>query len=296
MDPSRNRFRGGLPFGPRVAVYEIEANKRSRAIAEAMAEGISAAGDSVHIFPSHCYRSPHAEIAVFYGFDRNLQKVMRDYRAAGKAVVYVDLGYWNRREGGPLQGYHKVSVNGRHPTDYFQGLRHPSDRFGRLGVSIEPWRPGGRHIIVAGMSAKGAEAEGFEPHAWEEWTVAELRKVTDRPIIYRPKPSWMDARAIAGAAFEPGLEDLPRLLVDCHAVVTHHSNVAIDALMAGIPAFVTDGPASALCFSELARIEQPWRPDGREQFAADLAYAQWRVSEMRDGTVWRHLKSEGLIS
>jgi hypothetical protein len=261
-----------------------------------MAEGISAAGDSVHIFPAHCYRQPHAEIAVFYGFDRNLQKVMRDYRAAGKAVVYVDLGYWNRREGGPLHGYHKVSVNGRHPTAYFQGTKHSADRFDRLGIAIQPWKPAGRHIIVAGMSAKGAEAEGFDPHAWEEWTIEELRNVTDRPIIYRPKPSWIEARPIPGSKFAPGLDDLPGLFVDCHAVVTHHSNVAIDALMAGIPAFVTDGPATALCFRDLERIESPWRPDGRAQFAYDLAHAQFKVSEMRDGTVWRHLKTEGLIS
>lgn len=261
-----------------------------------MAEGVAAAGDSVHIYPSHCYRHPHADIAVFYGFDRNLQKVMQDYRAIGKPVVYVDLGYWGRREGGPLQGYHKVSVNGRHPTDYFQAIRHPADRLSRLGLNIEPWKQAGRHIIVAGMSAKAAEAEGFGPHAWERATIEQLRRVTDRPIVYRPKPSWTEARALPGATFEPGLEDLPRLLADCHAVVTHHSNVAIDALMAGIPAFVADGAASALCFSGLDRIEQPWRPDGREQFAADLAYAQWRVAEMRSGDVWRHLKAEGLIS
>lgn len=261
-----------------------------------MAEGIDRAGDSVHIFPAHCYRNPDAEIAVFYGFDANLRKVMADYRGLGRNVVYVDLGYWNRREGGSLSGYHKVVVNGRHPTGYFQDREHGPERAALLDLKIEPWKTGGRHIVLAGMSEKSALVEGFQANEWEQAAIAELRRHTERPIIYRPKPSWLFAKPIADTKFEPGENDLPRLLEGCHAVVTHHSNVAIDALLTGVPAFTVDGVASPLCFSDLARIESPWRPEGRERFVDDLAWCQWRPSEMRSGVVWRHLKDEGLIS
>jgi hypothetical protein len=265
-------------------------------IAGAMAQGIEETGESVHIFPSHCYRRPEADIAVFYGYDANLRRVMADYRAAGLNVVYVDLGYWGRREGGSLHGYHKVVVNGRHPTSYFQDQMHSADRAELLGLQVKPWQTGGSHIILAGMSEKCAVVEGYKAHEWELAAVAELRKHTERPIIYRPKPSWLDAKPIPGTQFEPGLDDLARLLEGCHAVVTHHSNVAIDALLGGIPAFTVEGAASTLCFTEISRIERPWRPDGREQFVADLAYTQWTPAEMRSGAVWRHLKGEGLIS
>lgn len=260
-----------------------------------MALGVAALGESVHIYSSMCYRRPEAEIAVFYGFDANLRRVFKDYRAAGRTVIYVDLGYWGRKDNGKLSGYHKVVVNGRHPTAYFQSTRHPFDRAERLNLTIQPWRRGGEHIMVAGMSAKCAEVEGFRPSEWESLTIEALRKRTDRQIIYRPKPSWAEASRLQGAKFEPEHDALPRLLENCHCVVTHHSNVAIDGILAGVPAFTTAGAAGALALSDLDMIESPIRPEGREQFIADLAYTQWTTAEMRTGHVWWHLKNEGLI-
>ena len=39
-------------------------------------------------------------------------------------------------------GYHKVAVNALHPTAYLR-TGHRPDRFGQLGVRVEPWRHGG---------------------------------------------------------------------------------------------------------------------------------------------------------
>ena len=263
-------------------------------IAAAMHAGIVKAGDVAVIREAHNYRSPEAEVAVFYGFDRNLRKAYADYRAAELPVVYIDLGYWGRHHGGTLEGYHKVSVNDRHPTAYFQKTRHTEARFAALGVPIRPWRQG-TSILLAGMSAKSAESEGFAPQQWEQLTLGMLRQFTDRPIIYRPKPSWREAAPLDGASYEPGLDDLGRLLEDCHAVVTHHSNVAIDGLLAGIPAFCVKGAALPMALNDLTKIEEPYRPLDRAQWAADLAWSQFTPAEMRSGFVWNHLKDEGLI-
>lgn len=278
----------------RVAVYAIGDNKRSRAIAEAMACGIRLSDDVVSKLSSR-YEAPEADVAVFYGFDATMRRIFAEYRADGRTCVCIDLGYWGRREGGILAGHHKVAVNARHPTAYFQNVKHGPERAQRLGLEIKPWKQSGRFIIVAGMSGKGAEVEGFEPSEWERRTVAELKSRTNRPIIYRPKPSWVEAVPMQGCRYERGLDDLPELLEDCHAVVTHHSNAAIDAMLAGVPAFTTAGAASVLCPSDLSLIETPVRPEGREQFVNDLAYTQFTVAEMRDGTAWRHLKEEGLV-
>ncbi len=277
-----------------VVVYQIDRNKRSKMVASAMREGIERSGDTVKIVPAHCYRRPEGEIAVFYGFDAQMQRIFNEYRALGRTVVYVDLGYWARREGGPLDGYHKISVNGRHPTPYFQASEHDSSRFDRLNIKIADWTSGS-HVLVAGMSAKGAAVDGFKPNEWETSAVAQIRRHTDRPIIYRPKPSWAEARPIPGTRFEAGRGDLERLFRNCHAVVTHHSNVAIDGLMLGIPAFCVAGAGSALSLSDISKIETPWRPEIRRQFAFDLAYCQWTAAEMRSGAAWQHLRNEGLL-
>lgn len=277
-----------------VAVYEVAKNKRSHMIADAMRAGIFKVGDKLANTPGTPYHGPTADVAAFYGFDQHLRQVFRDYRALNKPVILIDLGYWQRREGGSLTGYHKVSVNARHPTAYFRARPHAADRFRKLGVPVRPWTSG-QHVLVCGMSAKSAEVEGFRPEEWENGVITTLRALTDRPIFYRPKPSWADARPIPGTRFCPEPEEVTPYLADCHAIVTHHSNTAIDGLMAGIPSFCWDGVAAQLSLQDLHRIERPHQPEGRDLFAHDLAYAQWRPDEMRNGAVFRHLKNEGLI-
>jgi hypothetical protein len=79
-------------------------------------------------------------------------------------------------------------------------------------------------------------------------------------------------------------------LKGAHAIVTFNSNAAVDAVIAGIPAFAMDQGSMAWDVTEhdLARIEQPIRPD-RDQWAAELAYTQWTQDEMARGWAWHHL-------
>lgn len=267
---------------------------RARIVCDSMAEGIKSCGEAIHYVDEPSYTGPRGDICVFYGFFGRILDAYKDYRRLGRHCVYIDLGYWGRVEGGKLYGYHKVAVNSRHPTAYFQNRPKNSDRFARLRVPILPYKRTGTHILLAGMGAKGAAFEGFKANEWEEAAVREIRRFTDRPIIYRPKPSWRGALAIAGTLFDTN-ESLEPALEDCHAVVTHHSNVAVDGLVAGIPAFSWHGVANPLSLRDLALIETPLYPEHREQWAWDIAYTQWRPDEMRTGACWRYLKDEGLL-
>jgi hypothetical protein len=277
----------------RVALFEIAGQGRSHVVCVAMEKGIQHCGDSVTRLYSHQYNGPNADVAVFYGYTEELRRVMRDYRRHGKAV-YVDLGYWGRHEGGRRAGFHKIAVNGRHPTDYFMAKRFKPDRFRHFGIEIKPWRQG-RKVIVAGMSAKAARAEGFMAEQWERQTIAELRKVTDRQIVYRPKPNWAGARPLEHAGYSHPTEPLEMALMDCHAIVTHHSNVAVDGLLAGVRCFAWDGVAKPMGLHDLAKIEAPAEPDNREEWAAAVAHTQWTVEEMMRGLPWQHLKDMELI-
>jgi len=280
-----------MPFS--VAVYCMTGHGRSKTVCEAMELGIRRCGDMPIMMKAENYRQPETEIAVFYGFTEQLQRCMRDHRARSGAV-YIDLGYWGRHEGGRRVGFHKVSVNSRHPTAYFRKGHRP-DRFLHHKIEIKPWSQRGRHILIAGMSAKAAWAEGFMPEAWEQAAIRTLREVTDRPLIYRPKPNWPQARPLNGAGYSPPTETLEEALRDCHAVVTHHSNVAVDALLAGVPVYAASGVAAPMGVESLAQIDAVRLPDDRLEWASDVAYCQWTVDEMARGLPWRHLKREGLV-
>ncbi len=275
-----------------VVVYQWTGSRRSCFVADAMFRGVQACGDKVKMRDARSYSQPEADVAIWYGYSK---AIMDGYRDSGRKAIYVDLGYW-RREG--FTGHHKLAINSRHPTAYFQRRKHPPDRFNKLNVSIRSWQKTGNAIVVAGMSAKGAGAEGMAAEQWERHAVTELRKYTKRPIVYRPKPNWHQSTAIEGAQLQRGHpqgDDVPHILKGLHAVVTHHSNVAVDALLEGVPVFCLEGIASVLGKQKLSEIESPIRPEGREQWAYDAAYAQWNVPEMTSGQAWRHLKEEGLV-
>jgi hypothetical protein len=276
----------GVFFAPHV--------HRSQLVARSMVGGMNRLGENAQLKVSVSHRGRcEFDVAIFYGLASNLQQLFADYRE-NKRAIYVDLGYWGRRKLSRWDGYHKLALNSRHPTAYFQNRPKGPERFAEFNIPIAPWRKSGRHILVVGMSAKASWAEGLQPEQWERETIAKLRTLTDRPIVYRPKPNWMDARPIEGSTFQRTAR-LHEAFADCHAVVAHHSNTAVDALVAGIPCICPDGAASVLSGHSLEHVEDPPMPDGREQWAWDLAWTQWSIEEMQSGAAYRYLDSEGLL-
>jgi hypothetical protein len=275
--------------------------RRSLITCEAMRTGIDKVGDKVVFKHESQYRSPEGDALLIYGMNGNCRRAFEEYRKAGKPAVYIDLGYWGRRQNGTSigrwKGYHKISVGDRHPTAYFMRFEHGPERAERLGLDLSPWRKGGRHILVAGMGAKASRFEGFEPEEWERGAIAALRRLTDRPIVYRPKPNCPVSRPIDGTLFSPGTQPLAEPLADCHALVTHHSNAGVEALVAGVPVFTVAGIAAPLALSDLSRIEMPMELDDalRRRWLNAATFCQFSVTEMTEGVAWRHLKDEGLV-
>lgn len=280
----------------RVMVAEQPNHKRSEIVCRAMLEGIKRVGDVATLVPSAKYDGlVKYDVAVFYGLGAKCGDILRDYSERATAV-YIDLGYWGRKAGGRFIGYHKLSVNGRHPTAYFQKRRHDDSRMKKFGVVVRDWRPPGSYILLAGMGPKGSVAEGYGLGGWECEAIKTLRRVTDRPILYRPKPNWDGAYPLPGTIFSPpDSATLQEQAQRAHCVVSHHSNANVECLLDGVPSFTTAGVAEVLSLRDLEAIEAPIRPPGREQWAADIAWTQWSVEEMAEGLPWRHLKDEGLV-
>lgn len=268
----------------RIACHLNPTSRRSSHLAQMMAEGARRHGLSVLL--TQDFTAPAADIGVAYGWGH--PGLFEAYRARGGHFAYLDLGWWGRKpRKDVLGGFHKVSINGREPGAYFRG-NYATDRFCRHGLTVAPWRPSGAHILLAGMSAKSAKTRGLRPQEWEMSMIAAIRALTDRPIVYRPKPSWLEATPLPGTIFSFPETPVETALRDCWMVVTLHSNVAVDALLAGVPVNVAEGVAAEFS-TPLAALESPLRQDGREQLMADIAYSQWSAKEMASGEAWRHL-------
>ena len=199
-------------------------------------------------------------------------------------------GYW-------YMGFDGFNGRGRWPV--------PGDgmveRWWDFGTQIEPMREGS-HILVCGQRG-GKYSDMSMPVTWPDDVIGRLRKLTDRPIIYRLHPAR--ARLLKKSykdviTSDPKNMTLERDLTDAHAVVVYTSSVATQAWLKGIQCFY-EGPT---CMSAMmsdpdinnieARICGTNRQgkDERFQFFPLLAWCHWRPEEVENGTAWRWLTRE----
>lgn len=204
-------------------------------------------------------------IPLVWGVLRGSDFVVSDAIQQGRHFLYCDHAYFDR---GHLKNY-RILLDRYGLGD----LRLcPSDRFSSLDIHLMPWRKSGAHILVCPPTEYFMKAH-YCPN-WTANTLSTLSQLTDRPIVVREKP-------------RPDLPQptLMEQLTDCHALVTHSSNIAIEAVIAGVPVFV-DPECAAIAVGEydLNRIEQPRMPD-RELWLFNLSYSQFRFEEVLKGEV-----------
>lgn len=272
-----------------VSINVIQSNPSARRTCAAFAQGVQRCGDIAVMRTDQDKDMERFDACILWGFITSCQIVIRNCKARRVPFVFLDMGYWQRD-----RGYYKVAVNDRHPTAYFMNFKRPPDRFRKLGLAIKDWHKGS-DVLVAGMSGKAAWSFNLQNEQWEREAIAELTKHTKRCIVYRPKPSWGEATKLRGAIFDKSTP-LDKVLARAHCVVTHHSNVAADALLAGVPVIAQHGIASPMGHQDLGLVETPLFPCNREQWAYNSAYCQWSEHEMASGEAWSQLKLDGLLT
>jgi hypothetical protein len=209
------------------------------------------------------------DIPVVWGVLRQSDRILTQAKDQGLYFFYIDHAYFDRGHG---KSY-RITRNG-----YEAGpvRKCPADRIADLGVDLKPWRTSGRDIIVCPPTDYFMQAHGCAD--WLDQTLTKLRGLTDRPVTVRMKP-------------QPGeqAEPLPEALERAHALVTHSSNVAIEAACLGTPVFVDAASAAApVGLTDLSMIEAPVYPD-RDKWLAHLAYSQFSFEEIGDGRAWQML-------
>lgn len=230
----------------------------------ALAEGARA-----DMLPADGFPLDRTRTCIIGGLQHGSLELMQQVRDSGfRNYLFVDAAYFDAGRAGHRQRFRVV------PGAYLQNWIEPmpADRWEALPVSLAPWRKDGRWILVAPPSSP--ETEGlFRAEGWLGRTVRTLGEHTDRPIKVRRKgdPETL-AEALAGA----------------YAVVTFQSNIAVDAILAGVPVFVDPINAAApVGQTDFAKIETPVYPE-REPWAHSLAYGQFTLLEMSSGYAWKH--------
>lgn len=218
------------------------------------------------------------DIVSIVGCTPEIRPIIDGWKQKGRTWVYWDRGYCDRvfatclptGEAGGFYRWHVGAYQLREVRDL------PDDRWKRLKASkeIQPWRKGGRHIVIAAPTKTYCRF-----HRCENWiadTINALARVTDRQLVIRDKEQYKR---------RPIQKDIE----GAHALVTHGSNAAVESVIFGCPVFVHSDSAAALVGkTDLKQIEMPAYPD-REMWCRSLAYSQFSESELVDGTLWKLL-------
>lgn len=232
------------------------------------------------------------DIAVVFGVGKTKipqswarGRVIYEHRYRGKKdVIVLERGYVRREE------YFCAGWNGLNGLADFRNRGMPDDRWRALDVPLRPFRDSTPtdHILVCGQVPWDATVQHTNHAEWCREVVGRCReRAPNRPVRFRPHPLTRD--------YDYGVEcseaDWDEDVKSAHCVVTFNSTSGALAVLEGIPVFAMDPLSVAwdVAGHDLGDLEAPPKPD-RGQWAADLAYAQWAVEEMRAGKTWEHLK------
>lgn len=180
---------------------------------------------------------------------------MRRQQQAGGRVVCLDLAYWHRER------KVRVSIDAPHPQAWVLRQTWPADRVLADRIPMTNlWDPKGP-VLIAGIGDKARAQYGAEVDAWQQTMRVEAKR---RGYTVKDRPK----RAAQVTPIESALRGVA-------LVVTWHSNVAVDAIRAGIPVICRDGAAAAVCPSTWPEELQPLDRATRDRFLSNLAWFQW---------------------
>ena len=202
-----------------------------------------------------------------------------DYCLENEYTYYwIDNAYLNISK--HKKGVVKIIKNGFHASKL---IERPDDRLKQLGdfdwINNINYQKGktGKHILVCPPSDAYQKVFGYSN--WLDDTVEQIKKYTDITIKIREKKV---RKAVP----------LSEELRSAHCTVAPASGVSIESILAGVPTFCSDfSPAAPVGNLDLSKIKNPWFPDEEliYKWLCHLAYCQFTLDEIKDGTAWNIL-------
>lgn len=226
---------------------------------------------------------------LFNGRMTGNRSIWEKAKNQGKPVIVLEVGGIKRGT------TWKVGINGINRDAYFNDGDNTDDRAKSLGLSLKPWRKNGDYILICGQHDKSLQWQGMPRMSkWVMDTIEKIQEHSSRPIIFRPHPrcqlheiehQYKNVYRQQPLRIEGTYDDFNLSFANAHAVVSYSSNPGPQAIIAGIPAFVS---TSSLAYDAandidfLHDIEEPLRPE-RQQWLNDYAHTEYTIEEIAAG-------------
>jgi hypothetical protein len=188
---------------------------------------------------------------------------------------FIDSGYTNFLE--THKKWHRIVENHLHYGKLFDA---PVDRLSSFKTFPKPWRTGGHTIMIIEPGPFSAAIFGVDISQWKRSVEIEIRKYTDKPIVFREKIN------------KKVRKNLYRELCDedYYCTINLNSNAATESLWAGIPAITLDrhitNPVTSNKISDINNLPRP----NLANWLCMLSYSQFTYDELMDGTAYQMVK------
>lgn len=243
------------------------------AVVKAAAEGAKNIGLDVSV--TNAYRGKSDWLCVWGAGSTVKNAAYKKQLASGRHSALWDLSYYGRSKD-PTKTYARVSVDHFHPQRMLYKTPADPERWRIHGIPLRDDHDPDGHVVVVGMGPKSRTQ--FNLYDWE---LAALRsaklRFPGKKILYRPKRDTVRLNWE-----QDSTSPIQAVLKGASLVIARHSNVGVDACIAGIPVETEDG-AAAWLYDDCRHPS----PEKRLAFLQRLSWWQWKCSEMEDA--WRFL-------
>ena len=227
------------------------------------------------------------EPLTMYGILAGSGEIYKQCLKSKKDFYFMDHGYFTNAHDSPH--WLRITMN-KHCQNQLQ--EKPTDRYEKyFKREIKPWNKG-KKILV--LPPTNAISNFFGVTDWLDKTLKILRSNTDRIIDVRDKPYnptvTVDHVGATVKVDRPTQHKDPIRWEDYFATVTYNSNTMVASLSNGIPVFcdALNSAAAPISETDFSKIETPKYGDRIALFSS-LAYNNWTMEEMANGTAWRML-------
>lgn len=253
---------------------------------DAFANGFETLGFKVKLmFPGTGVVQPQ-DVVVTWNLNPRYRGAAHEAKKSGAALIVAENGYIPAKHAS--EHWYALARDGHNGSGYwFVG---GPERWDALGQTIQPWQDHPRgHVLICDQRGIGSEIMKC-PRPFFEPLLPKLKNVFAR----HNKKAIPEFRLRAHPGRHVSKRTLAEDMEGARAVVTWASNVANEALLAGYPVFrVAPFHVNSATHTDLTLLPDPPETD-RETGFQRLAWAQWSLTEIGDGTAFEYLLQDVL--
>ena len=239
----------------------------------ALASGMRRCGIETRIKPAPAYPHFDDDFLVTWG-----DKI--ETQASGVPRLILEAGYINGSGGSyneNRQRFISTSWNHRHGlSDWAWPNGVNGERWDALGIKLQPWKQDGEYVLLLEQTegdTAAPDVEQFRRQIAQECTRRKWRWAVRRHPCHYPNQRTL-AEDLAGARL----------------AITWCSTAAVEAVIAGVPTYALGPGSIAAPVTMRSLSDAPYMGD-RTTWANRLAYRQWALAELADGSAWPHIQS-----